>query len=148
MTSLEHRREYIISKTALDITRRKFYPIKQYLSDDIIYTNFTQKTPSTGPSEIFIGLQHFIFSENIKQQHNRMCPPWRLEPAIINNSLSKFKKDHTSSAVYHQLFAEIIHQYEGYTIFYTDGSKCDQLVGCAFVDLINIVTNNFHLPSN
>ena len=73
-------------------------------------------------------------------------PPWMLTVALLDTSLASVKKKDTSAVELRSRALECIGSYENYTHFYTDGSKTEMGVGCAFVS--ESVTRSFTLQSN
>ena len=63
---------------------------------------------------------------------NPRIPPWHLPLTEIDISLSRYKKDETAATVFRKLFAEALQRYSGWNVVFTDGSKSQQGVGCAW----------------
>lgn len=75
-----------------------------------------------------------------------ILPPWKYLKLEVNKKLDGFGKNHTNPVLYRNLFLEEIHKYPDYIHYYTDGSKQNDEVGCAFVE--TNVANKYHLPTN
>lgn len=66
-------------------------------------------------------------------------PPWTFEPFLVNWELSQYLKSDTSSDIYKAEFKRITRcLYHDCDIIYTDGSKQNEIVGCAAVGSFNI----------
>lgn len=64
---------------------------------------------------------------------NHPRPPWTLRRPGFIWDLLKFKKASTSSVVFGELFLDIVGGFRDPLLVFTDGSRCDEGVGCAFV---------------
>lgn len=71
-------------------------------------------------------------------------PPWELVSPSINITLSELTKSSTSPVEFRSRALEMMETYEGYTRTFTDGSKGDKGVGCAFV--MGDTSRSFSLP--
>ena len=60
-------------------------------------------------------------------------PPWQLTPPVVDTSLSSIRKDEISPTEFRLRALEVINRFRDYSVFYTDGSRTDTGVGCAFV---------------
>ena len=72
-------------------------------------------------------------------------PPWLLSVASIDMSLVSSKKRDTPVLEWRSMALERIAYYDNHVHFYTDGSKTEDGVGCAFVS--GVVTRSFTLHS-
>ena len=73
-------------------------------------------------------------------------PPWELATPTVDVSLAEFRKSDTLPEEFRSRALEVIGSYDRYTHTYTDGSKTDAGVGCAFV--MGLTTRSFTLPSH
>lgn len=65
---------------------------------------------------------------------NISVPTWNTRTISINRDLSIYQKAVTSNTVYQHLFAELVHnKYNGFSQYYTDGSKTENGVGAAVI---------------
>jgi ribonuclease HI len=62
-----------------------------------------------------------------------VVPPWLIPRPNINMTLTNNKKAETDAQLYKTLYLEQVDRYPGFTLLFTDGSKKDNDVGCAFV---------------
>ena len=87
-----------------------------------------------------IALRHIarIFQVNIP-------PPWELVTPSIDTSLSSVKRDTVLPSEFRAKALELIASYINHHHVYTDGSKSDTGVGCAFV--CGSVTRTLGLPA-
>jgi len=72
-------------------------------------------------------------------------PPWELHSPNIDIALSQHQKGNTAPDVFRALALEHLSGYSSMVFTFTDGSKTDQGVGCAFV--CGSDTRSFTLPS-
>ncbi|XP_037085784.1 uncharacterized protein LOC119106275 [Pollicipes pollicipes] len=73
-------------------------------------------------------------------------PPWKLYPPAVDVSLAYFEKRQVSPDEFRLRSLELIASYPDHMKTYTDGSKADADVGCAFVQ--GPVTRPFALPGH
>ena len=73
-------------------------------------------------------------------------PPWQLSAPSLDISLAVFKKNEIAPDEFRCLALERISSYTNHDHFYTDGSKTEAGVGCAFIN--GHVTRSFSLPSH
>ena len=73
-------------------------------------------------------------------------PPWKYAPAQVDLTLSEVKKDDLPPCVQRARALEHIASYDGFISVFTDGSKTEDGVGCAFV--AGRDTRTFSLPSS
>ena len=78
--------------------------------------------------------------ENLNADRPTVCrvrfslrPPWTIARPRVDISLSSMKKSETSLIEFQQRFRELQSQYPNFNSVFTDGSKSDESVGCAFV---------------
>ena len=71
--------------------------------------------------------------KNIKPFKLPVYEPWTIDPPNIIFDLNINKKSMTNPLFYQTKFLEIKSQYKDYISIYTDGSKQDNIVGCASV---------------
>ena len=74
-----------------------------------------------------------ISFSGIKRVQYLSTPPWELPEPTIDLTLTAVKKGEISPEEFRSLALERIASYRGFTCTYTDGSKTDTGVGCAFV---------------
>ena len=68
--------------------------------------------------------------------HRCTTPKYAIPPATLNQDLCKYPKQHTSPAIFKILFRSIIDaRYQNFQKIYTDGSKSDDGVGAAAIEL-------------
>lgn len=71
--------------------------------------------------------------EMIQESTGKSLPPWIRSIPEVDLSLTKLKKSTTSNAEYLELLGTLMEHYDSYFKIYTDGSKSNDAVGCAFV---------------
>ena len=59
-------------------------------------------------------------------------PPRLLKKPAIIWDLNKFNKRDTNGIIFNTMFQDIIKKYPNYALVFTDGSKSETNVGCAF----------------
>ena len=69
---------------------------------------------------------------SLKTHRTSVVPPWTLKRPSVDTDLTKYDKNSTDPHTFKQLFKEKIQGYKNYKHIYTDGSKIDDAVGCAF----------------
>ena len=82
----------------------------------------------------------------VMQVNHLSTPPWRLISPAVDISLSEDKKDSMHPEILKAKALEHISSFSDHTISFTDGSKGDEGVGCAFV--CGSDTRSFTLPRN
>ena len=68
----------------------------------------------------------------IETHARSQTPPWSLRRPDINLELCKSSKQNTDPLVLRHTFEETISKYKDHLLIFTDGSKSDDAVGCAF----------------
>ena len=86
-------------------------------------------------------LIHVAWAEYFISQY---LPPWQLIQPSVDTSLSETKKGELPAVVFRAL--QHIASFTNHTSTYTDGSKTDEGVGCAFVS--GDTTRSFTLPGH
>ena len=86
-----------------------------------------------------------IKRRSIVQSEISDIPPWELVLPESDTSLARRPKTEKSAVEMSQLGLELIASYQDRVAVYTDGSKTESGVGCAFV--IGTATRSFTLPS-
>ena len=86
-----------------------------------------------------------INPKSVMRIEHLATPPWELHSPTIDLSLTSVKKNDISPDEFQSLALELINQYTGHSAFYTDGSKTEAGVGCAFV--CGDVIRSFSLPA-
>ena len=87
-----------------------------------------------------------ISLRSIMRVNRASMPPWQLIPPLVNTSLSSIRKDDISPSEFRIRALEFMHRFREYSTYYTDGSKTDAGVGCAFVHDRDV--RSFTLPSH
>lgn len=75
---------------------------------------------------------------------HRIIPPWSSNTIHFIDNLVNLNREYTSSNTYKQMFYEIINNLPDHINIYTDGSRIDNQVGCAFQS--SGVKMKYHLP--
>jgi hypothetical protein len=65
----------------------------------------------------------------VNTNHHSLKPVWKSPPLCIDKSLTIHDKHTTNDAIIHFEFNKLLHKYQDYDIYYTDGSKTDSGVG-------------------
>ena len=155
LPSLENRRNFFIVKTAIDVVNKPSHPIKYMFNNNTeqMVQKYMNKPNSTKPMAfrafrlLLILKAPINIFRSVSSDLIDHIPPWTILPAEVNFELAKHKKSQASALEYNQLFCEILDELQGNSvIIYTDGSKSDIGVGCAYIDIENNKTFKMNLP--
>lgn len=153
ITSLEDRREYILTKTAADILSKPYHPTKIHYKDDQLIKLYETKVRSSKPfayralkilNEINIKISEINFQQN--NYIFKLNPPWKNDCLKIDLSLARYKKENTVPQVYYQLFLEFQSNNPEYIYIYTDASKSGDRSGFSVVDPKNFFLKMASVP--
>ena len=72
-------------------------------------------------------------------------PPWRIALPLVDTSLTEMRKGEVVPELFRARALEHVSSYSSHTVAYTDGSKTENGVGCAFV--LGQSTRSFSLPN-
>lgn len=146
---LQTRRNQYVLTVANKISSLPLHPLYNRITNPnpILHT-YTNK-PNSTKSFIFRA-QSLLHSHNITPHSNpeikyRIIPPWSQLPTEFIDNMTNMRREKTSPHEYRKKFTDIANMYQNHTFIYTDGSKMDNNVGCAFV--LDEQTFKFHLPS-
>lgn len=135
--SLEHRRQ----KLALQYTTKLATNTQNPAHNTVFH--IAQKTKTTfDKNKNFIpplGIRitkpmedSKIETKSLIKNSKPKTPPWLLHRPKVDTELTKFHKNSTDQHPFRQIFKEKLEQYKEYKHIYTDGSKDNDAVGCAF----------------
>ena len=93
-------------------------------------------------------MKHYIdtFDDTCKHQVafiNAPKPPWLIKKQAVIWGLQKFNKQSSNSNIFQTVFQDFIKKYPNFSLIFTDWSKSDNNVGCAFN--LDIIENKFKL---
>ena len=91
-------------------------------------------------------VQSGIDLRGVSRVSHLSVPPWQLIQPSVDASLSETKKGELPAEVFRAEALQHIASFTNHTSTYTDGSKTDQGVGCAFVS--GDTTRSFTLPGH
>ncbi|GFV81166.1 RNase H domain-containing protein [Trichonephila clavipes] len=80
---------------------------------------------------------------NIQQRNLLLFQPWNTPWFHYINPFANYSKSTVTPVIFQRVFAYHRSQYSGYSVIYTDGSKCADYVGCGVV--IEDVTHGYWL---
>jgi ribonuclease HI len=76
-------------------------------------------------------MRHVYQGEVMPFKHSDV-PPWKIKSPEIDLTLTQFKKSNHNDLFLRMEFLNLLDRYPNSYIFYTDGSKSEDAVGCAF----------------
>ena len=87
-----------------------------------------------------------LFVRDIRRVETPAFPPWKSACPLVDLSLSDVRKEDLIPSVSRARAIEHLSSYEGHTLTFTDGSKTEDGVGCAFI--CGQDTRSFTLPQH
>ena len=143
-----YRRNLLTMRYACKLRQQPEHPVYQYVFARRALAVFrTGRSPRSVPFPIRVNNlfdDAGISLRGVARSTVLRMPPWELVYPSADTSLSEVTKSATTQPELRSRALEIINSYGGFTRFYTDGSKCDTGVGCAFV--VGATTRSFSLP--
>lgn len=145
--SLLRRREQLLLPYATRIKSQPCYLVFKIIFGNPNWRRYQERSRCTAP--LGIRLQWLLSSLNlslppISPLYPPVYPPWTLGHIKTYLDLTILPKKSTNIVVWRQVFGELLSRINPDVVVYTDGSKLDNKVGCAFT--INDRTYMFGLP--
>ena len=151
--SLAFRRQLLGMRYALKLRQFPTHPTYQAVFSRATLSVLGSREGARRVSSVpFCVRMRTLFTESDLQPREIMrvdclpVPPWHLVTPSVDVSLSETKKDDVSPELFKARALEHIDSYTNHISAYTDGSKTDEGVGCAFV--CGDTTRSFTLPSH
>ena len=147
---LEYRRNKLALQYGIELKANRDIPSYEY----VFPTNYTYKTcqrKSANPS-FRVRLQSLLdesgidFDDVADSDDLLDLPVWDIPPVKCLTHLAEYNKDDTSPYLYKHEFKIIEDQLSDFHCIYTDGSKCNEKVACAFVTKNGTIS--YRLPDN
>jgi ribonuclease HI len=135
------RRQYLLTSYAAKLLAMKKHPTFQPLLHPRFQAIYDAKPFATLPAGIRFGRILTELTFRVPRVFPIGCSsvaPWTVPRPSCIVGLSSLGKSSTSDIVYRQRFAEICADFPHHVKYYTDGSKNENSVGCAFVTTPNI----------
>ena len=130
----------------------KIYSLPNHPSYKILFSatnsNKFSKPRSTKPMAVRMKDYIDSFDDTCKHQVafiNAPKPPWLMKKPAVIWDLHKFNKQSTNSDIFQTVFQDVIRKYPNFSLIFTDGSKSDNKVGCAFK--LDSIEKKFKLPA-
>jgi ribonuclease HI len=134
-SSLAERRNYLMGTYVMKIRAMPNHPCNQTLFSERFVRHFDNKPLATQPTGMrirnFFSLIGFVMPKILNFVFSN-APPWVVPEPVIIFDLCRFDKTSTCDTVFKNNFLEICHEHQRSTLVFTDGSKIDNKVGCAF----------------
>lgn len=147
---LTYKRHELMLKYYTKVTSFQNHPIKSLINNSHHQPRYAAYPRSPKPfimrTTLLINMSyntkyiHKIIGQNISH-----TPPWEEKSATQIQELTKFNKDVTPKELYKALYLKVITENENTEFIYTDGSKIEDQVGCAYIWRGTI--KKFKLPS-
>lgn len=149
--SLNHRREEQLLRYALRIKSLREHPNKNILEaapqSYILYT-LKEHMPKPYIARLKILTTHINYKlPEVIVPKISDTPPYHRSKLKFNRELEEYPKTSTPIQLYKQIFLSVIEKYPDYKQIYTDGSKTQHNVGCAYA-VSNEGHKLFKLPTS
>lgn len=143
--SLNNRRMYMITKSAMEVLNKKYHPIQQNPTHiELSYRDKSTKPMMVRTKPICDKLEIIMKKSTFNYIDGISIAPWTLKKPHIIYDLKKWKKNETNNTTIIKDFFRILHNFYDFDLVYTDGSKTVNKVGCAYVYRDHI--HKFRLP--
>ena len=133
---LNYRRQHMLLAYAANVRQMPQHPTYQALFGTQNHQGYANRPRATRPvgirldsscTEIGVAVGPCMIRTSSE------VPPWQVPRPEIRLDLHRGPKVNTDASVYRRQFHSIVHQFPDAGILYTDGSKVDEKVGCAYV---------------
>ena len=143
------RRQLLGMRYALKLRQFPEHPAYPYVFSQGFLSLFEGTTHSSTPfclriQDLFA--RSDLPPRGVRRLDTMTSPPWKSVCPEIDISLSDVKKAELSPTESNARALEHLSAYQGWTLTFTDGSKTEEGVGCAFVSGRN--TRSFSLPKH
>ena len=136
--TLNDRRTWLMLKYFLKVKSSENHPNKYLLTNGtgLIYFTKNIKRPKSLAPRLFLETTRLRidFPQIIAKKNNPQKPPWTQLLIPVINEFTLFPKSITADEVFQKLFSEIKNTLLlEHKLVFTDGSKLENTVGCAFI---------------
>lgn len=135
MLPLSYRRDQQMLSYAIKISSNNTHPLYNRIRATLNEFNEQNSAPSSRSFVARIRQCFYKYNLTVQNTLNQLyhtIPPWIGNSINVDRSLSLYRKRSTSIIQYKKVFLEKLQLYKHYYVIYTDGSKHDDEVGCAF----------------
>ena len=146
---LSLRRQMLGMRYALKIRQFPSHPTYPYIFSHqflSISGSVTRKLPPFGARMQSMFERSGISIREVMRIDDMQKPPWQCVQPRIDLSLAEIRKGDLLPIESRSRAAQLLTNYEGHTLIFTDGSKTVSGVGCAFV--CGLDTRSFSLPAH